>query len=87
MTGWANEDVTFVLRLWLEPDDERPRARLLRTDDDTERTAVGTPAIVQLVTEALDTFLDRRKGKHRDAGATRSRRWRDAIATQARRRR
>jgi hypothetical protein len=50
-------DVTFVLRVWLEPEDERPRARLLVTDHDIERTAVGSVPIVELVRQALDDFL------------------------------
>ncbi len=55
----ATRDVTFVLRVWLETDDVEPRARLLQTTDDEERTAVGTPGIVDLVDAALRDFLRR----------------------------
>lgn len=63
------QDVTFVLRVWFEPDDDRPRARLLDTEGDLERTAVGTGPIVELVRRALDDFVRRR-----DDGATPPRR-------------
>ena len=75
MDDQAARDATFVLRVWLESDDDQPRARLLRTGDDTERTEMGNAAIVAMVADAVSAFVDHARlglrSAPRDADATR----------------
>jgi hypothetical protein len=38
-------DVTIIVRTWVEPEDERPRARLTRVPDGQQQAAIGELAI------------------------------------------
>lgn len=62
----SRADAVVVLRLWTEPHDRRPRARIFRPEDEDGVVVVGTDAILDLVRRTVE----RMSGDDRDGGAT-----------------
>ena len=52
----ATDEATLLLRLWVEPHDDRVRARLLTGEHDAGTPLLGVERIVEAVEEAVRAF-------------------------------
>lgn len=59
MERCATVDITIVVRVWMEPHDDHPRARLAVVGEPEELTARGVDDIERALGSMIDRFVIR----------------------------